>query len=148
MDGLRALDLLQLLQERFVILSGGRDRRGGPILSFPSTPRRERIKPEDIRRLLTYLFGIPKYEKIQGNSHPTGHLKFSSNFSEQSRNLGFSIVIDMRGNGNNMGSVKTILKILQEHFCSNVHNVAIIKPDNFWNKQRASISSHKYKFEV
>lgn len=61
MDGLRALDLLQLLQERFVILTGGRDRRGGPILSFPSTPRRERIKPEDIRRLLTYLFGIPKY---------------------------------------------------------------------------------------
>lgn len=60
MDGLRALDLLQLLQERFVILTGGRDRRGGPILSFPSTPRRERIKPEDIRRLLTYLFGIPK----------------------------------------------------------------------------------------
>lgn len=54
----------------------------------------------------------------------------------------------MRGNGNNMGSVKTILKILQEHFCSNVHNVAIIKPDNFWNKQRASISSHKYKFET
>ncbi|XP_037034473.1 kalirin isoform X5 [Bradysia coprophila] len=127
MDGLRALDLLQLLQERFVILTGGRDRRGGPILSFPSTPRRERIKPEDIRRLLTYLFGIP---------------------NEQSRNLGFSIVIDMRGNGNNMGSVKTILKILQEHFCSNVHNVAIIKPDNFWNKQRASISSHKYKFET
>lgn len=54
----------------------------------------------------------------------------------------------MRGNGNNMASVKTILKILQEHFCSMVHNVVIIKPDNFWQKQRASISSHKYKFET
>lgn len=53
----------------------------------------------------------------------------------------------MRGNGNNMGSVKTILKILQEHFCSSVNNVVIIKPDNFWHKQRA-IASHKYKFEV
>lgn len=81
---------------------------------------------------------------VNSNKFLTEH--FST--SEQSRNLGFSIVIDMRGNGNNMGSVKTILKILQEHFCSNVHNVAIIKPDNFWNKQRASISSHKYKFEV
>lgn len=61
MDGLRAVDLLQLLQERFVILTGGRDQRGGPILSFPSTPRRDRVKPDDIRRVLTYLFGLPRY---------------------------------------------------------------------------------------
>lgn len=54
----------------------------------------------------------------------------------------------MRGNSNNMASVKTILKILQENFCTIVHTVAIIKPDNFWQKQRASISSHKYKFET
>lgn len=58
------------------------------------------------------------------------------------------MLVDMRGNGNNMTSVKTILKILQEHFCANVQNVVIIKPDNFWNKQRTSIASHKYKFEV
>lgn len=61
MDGLRALDLHQLLQDRFVILTGGRDRRGGPVLCFPSTPRRERIKSDDIRRILTYLFGISRY---------------------------------------------------------------------------------------
>lgn len=61
MDGIRALDLLQLLQDRFVILSGGRDRRGGPLLSFPSTPRRERVKPEDLRRVLSYLLSIPQY---------------------------------------------------------------------------------------
>lgn len=60
MDGLRAVDLLQLLQEKVVVLSGGRDLRGGPVLSFPSTPRRDRVKPEDIRRILTYLFGIPR----------------------------------------------------------------------------------------
>lgn len=64
MDGLRAVDLLQLLQERFVILTGGRDQRGGPILSFPSTPRRERVKPDDIRRILTYLFAIPRYDRL------------------------------------------------------------------------------------
>lgn len=60
MDGIRTLDLLQLLQDRFVILTGGRDRRGGPLLSFPSTPRRERVKPEDIKRVLSYLFSIPR----------------------------------------------------------------------------------------
>lgn len=63
MDGLRAADLLQLLQERFVLLTGGRDQRGGPILSFPATPRRDRAKPDDIRRLLTYLFTLPRYEQ-------------------------------------------------------------------------------------
>lgn len=54
----------------------------------------------------------------------------------------------MRGNSNNMSTVKAILKVLQEHFCTVVHSVVIIKPDNFWQKQRASISSHKYKFET
>lgn len=64
MDGLRAADLLQLLQERFVLLTGGRDQRGAPILSFPATPRRDRAKPDDIRRLLTYLFTLPRYEIV------------------------------------------------------------------------------------
>lgn len=54
----------------------------------------------------------------------------------------------MRGNGNCSTNVKTILKVLQDYFSSNIHNVVIIKPDNFWQKQRASISSHKYKFEI
>lgn len=54
----------------------------------------------------------------------------------------------MRGNGNCSTNVKTILKVLQEHFSANIHNVVIIKPDNFWQKQRASISSNKYKFET
>lgn len=56
--------------------------------------------------------------------------------------------MDMRGNGNCATNVKTILKVLQEHFSANIHNVVLIKPDNFWQKQRASISSHKYKFET
>lgn len=127
MDGIRALGLQQLLQDRFVILSGGRDRRGGPLLSFPSTPRRDRVKPEDMRRVLTYLLRLP---------------------GEAARAVGFTVLLDMRGNGNNMTSVKMILKLLQDAFCSQVQHVVIIKPDNFWQKQRASVASHKYKFEV
>ena len=60
MDGQRARDILTLLQERVVFLSGGRDRRGGPLLCFPATPRRDRLKPEDLRRLLSYLIMIPR----------------------------------------------------------------------------------------
>lgn len=54
----------------------------------------------------------------------------------------------MRGNGNCSTNLKTILKVLQEHFSANIHNVVLIKPDNFWQKQRASISTNKYKFET
>ncbi|XP_058975497.1 kalirin isoform X2 [Musca domestica] len=127
MDGQRARDILTLLQERVVFLTGGRDRRGGPILCFPATPKRDRLKPDDLRRLLSYLIMIP---------------------SDSAKNLGFTVIIDMRGNGNCSTNVKAILKVLQEHFSANIHNVVIIKPDNFWQKQRASISSHKYKFET
>lgn len=36
----------------------------------------------------------------------------------------------------------------QEHFPAVVHVVLIIKPDNFWEKHKTSVSSGKYKFEV
>lgn len=54
----------------------------------------------------------------------------------------------MRGNANTSAGAKTALKILQENFSDLVHQVLIIKPDNFWQKQRSSIASNKYKFEV
>ena len=59
LDGLRAVDVMGVLQEQLAILSGGRDRRGGALLTFPATPRRERTKPEDYRTLLQYLLGVP-----------------------------------------------------------------------------------------
>lgn len=60
--GARALDVLPLLQERVASLTGGRDRRGGPIIWFPANPRRDRIAPDDYRRLLHYLMSIPRYD--------------------------------------------------------------------------------------
>ena len=53
--GLRCMDVMREMEEHLVILAGGRDRRGAPILSFPQNPRRERAKPEDYKRLLDYL---------------------------------------------------------------------------------------------
>ena len=57
--GLRCLDVMREMEEQLVILSGGRDRRGAPIISFHQNPRRERAKPEDYKRLLDYLLGVP-----------------------------------------------------------------------------------------
>lgn len=123
--GARALDVLPLLQERVAALTGGVDRRGGPIICFPATSRRDRIAPDDYRRLLHYLITIP---------------------NEPMRSLGFTILIDMRGSA--WAAIKPILKVLQEHFSSSVHQALVVKPDNFWQKQRTTIGSHKYKFET
>ena len=68
-------------------------------------------------------------------------------FSEDVRDLGFTVVIDMRGNSS-WTTVKPILKVLQDYFASSIHTAHIIKPDNFWQKQRTNLGSQKYKFEV
>lgn len=123
--GARALEVLPLLQERVAALTGGRDRRGGPIVCFPANSRRDRVAPDDYRRLLHYLISIP---------------------SDSVRSHGFTILIDMRGSA--WAAIKPILKVLQEHFPSSVHQALVVKPDNFWQKQRTTIGAHKYKFET
>ncbi|CAB4064111.1 unnamed protein product [Lepeophtheirus salmonis] len=126
LDGLRAMDVMGILQEQLAILSGGRDRRGGAIVTFPATPKREKAKPEDLRLLLQYLLGIP---------------------CDDVRDLCFTVLIDMRGSST-WSTVKPILKVLQEHFSTQIQIAHIIKPDNFWQKQRTSLGSQKYKFET
>jgi triple functional domain protein len=59
MDGPRAEDVLSLLQEGLATVTGGRDRRGGPLLLFPVSPKRERVHAEDLKRLCHYLLNIP-----------------------------------------------------------------------------------------
>ena len=114
------------LQDQLAILTGGRDRKGGAIVTFPASGRRDKAKPEDYRKLLQYLIIIP-------NEDVRGH--------------GFTVIIDMRGTST-WDKVKPILKVLHEYFASFVCTAHIIKPDNFWQKQRTSLGSQKYKFEV
>lgn len=59
-DGLRAVDVMTILHEKVAYLSGGRDQRPGPILTFPASTRRERLKHDDYRPLLQYLMQIPR----------------------------------------------------------------------------------------
>lgn len=62
MDGLRAVDVMTILHEKVAYLSGGRDQRPGPILTFPASTRRDRLKHDDYRPLLQYLMQIPRWE--------------------------------------------------------------------------------------
>uniref|UniRef100_A0A8C9VEA4 non-specific serine/threonine protein kinase n=1 Tax=Scleropages formosus TaxID=113540 RepID=A0A8C9VEA4_SCLFO len=124
-EEMKAMEVLPILKEKVAFLSGGRDRRGGPVLTFPSRSNHDRIRQEDLRRLIAYLAGIP---------------------SEDVCKHGFTVIVDMRGS--KWDSIKPLLKILQESFPSCIHIALIIKPDNFWQKQRTNFGSSKFEFET
>ncbi|XP_072316957.1 triple functional domain protein isoform X1 [Eucyclogobius newberryi] len=124
-EDLKAIDVLPILKEKVAFLSGGKDRRGGPVLTFPARSNHDRIRPEDLRRLVAYLATIP---------------------SEEVARHGFTVIVDMRGS--KWDSIKPLLKILQESFPSCIHVALIIKPDNFWQKQRTNFGSSKFEFET
>ena len=69
----------------------------------------------------------------------------SSSCSDDVRELTFTVIIDMRGS--TWTTVKPILKVLND-FAGQIHTAYIIKPDGFWQKQRTSLGSQKYNFEV
>lgn len=59
---------------------------------------------------------------------------------------GFTVIIDMRGSKWDL--IKPLLKTLQEAFPAEIHVALIIKPDNFWQKQKTNFGSSKFIFEV
>ncbi|XP_015250189.1 PREDICTED: kalirin-like [Cyprinodon variegatus] len=124
-ETVRAVDVLTVLREKVAFVSGGRDKRGGPILTFPARTNHDRIKQEDLSRLVTYLSTIP---------------------SEDVRARGFTVVVDMRGS--KWDSVKPVLRTLQESFSSNIHTALLIKPDTFWQKHKTNLGSAKFSFET
>uniref|UniRef100_A0A673JQP6 non-specific serine/threonine protein kinase n=1 Tax=Sinocyclocheilus rhinocerous TaxID=307959 RepID=A0A673JQP6_9TELE len=95
-------------------------------MQLPSSrTNHDRIRHEDLRRLIAYLAGIP---------------------SEDVCKHGFTVIVDMRGS--KWDSIKPLLKILQESFPCCIHVALIIKPDNFWQKQRTNFGSSKFEFET
>lgn len=59
----RALDVVQLLDAHAVLLPGGRDPEGHPLLTFPSIGHlREKLGREDYKKALHYLASITRYD--------------------------------------------------------------------------------------
>uniref|UniRef100_A0A8C7U1X6 non-specific serine/threonine protein kinase n=1 Tax=Oncorhynchus mykiss TaxID=8022 RepID=A0A8C7U1X6_ONCMY len=121
----KASDVLPVLKEKVAFVSGGRDKRGGPILTFPARSNHDRIKHEELRQLVTYLSTVP---------------------SEDVCKRGFTVIIDMRGSKWDL--IKPLLKTLQEAFPAEICVALIIKPDNFWQKQKTNFGSAKFTFET
>ncbi|GLD72169.1 kalirin [Lates japonicus] len=69
-EGIKASDVLPVLKEKVAFVSGGRDKRGGPILTFPARSNHDRIKQEDLGRLVTYLSTVPRAIHTQESNAP------------------------------------------------------------------------------
>ena len=59
-DGPRCQDVLEEMEDHLVLLTGGRDKRGGPVLSFPQNVKRKKARTEDYQKLVEYFMTVPR----------------------------------------------------------------------------------------
>ena len=48
------------MEDQLVLLTGGRDKRGGPVPTFPQNVKREKARSEDYLKLLEYFTTVPR----------------------------------------------------------------------------------------
>ncbi|EGT32660.1 hypothetical protein CAEBREN_02058 [Caenorhabditis brenneri] len=122
---MKAEDIMHVLRDGIAVLPGGRCRAGQAVVVCPS--REQVVNPDHLRNVFLYLFEVT---------------------AKESREKGFLVVIDMRGK-QTWNNVRNILKVLNNiaNPSTKIH-VFIIKPDKFWEKQKAQMSLGTYVFEV
>nr|XP_006823022.1 PREDICTED: SEC14 domain and spectrin repeat-containing protein 1-like [Saccoglossus kowalevskii] len=120
-----AASIVEILRSQNAYLSGGKDHRGGPILSIPIVSDPSEFSPQDFATCIAYLAKIP---------------------SDEAKSHGFTILIDARGSTWN--SVKPLLRILQQVLPEKIFLACIVKPEAFWEKQRAGQSLKKEKSQL
>ena len=56
---LTVLDVADILQARYALISGGKTRNGSPIITFPDNPNLPEISDEQYKTVVDYLTSIP-----------------------------------------------------------------------------------------
>ncbi|VDL78284.1 unnamed protein product [Nippostrongylus brasiliensis] len=124
---LKAEDIAHVLRDGVALLPGSRDRTGRAIIVFP--PKEHQLNPDNIRNILRYLHTVT---------------------ADDTREHGFTVIIDMRGK-HASNNVRPILKSVN-HLCETTNGlvimVLVIKPDTFWEKQKANMLIGSWSFEV
>ncbi|CAF1274950.1 unnamed protein product, partial [Didymodactylos carnosus] len=118
---MKALDIKTHLEEKYAYISGGMDKKGYPLITFPYSAPIERLNADEIKKIITYLASIASSVNVDPK---------------------FSFIIDMRGRTWEVG--KSIFKALQESFPYKIEHIYIVKPENFWEKHKISIGMSKY----
>ncbi|KAK6166178.1 hypothetical protein SNE40_022937 [Patella caerulea] len=117
--GMEAKDILPALRTGAVVLTGGRDPEGGPIITFPCNRTRIDITHQDISTCLKYLVQIP---------------------SEETKRRGFTIIIDNRdGSWSNLVTVLGCLKQCLGDYLKEVY-VLQMEYDRRANQRKDSVN--------
>uniref|UniRef100_A0AC35TLP5 CRAL-TRIO domain-containing protein n=1 Tax=Rhabditophanes sp. KR3021 TaxID=114890 RepID=A0AC35TLP5_9BILA len=123
---IRATDMVHVLREKIALLPGARDNNDRPVIIFPSRETMHTPSFDNIRNILIYLHTVT---------------------ASASKKNKYVFIIDMR-RGMKFENVKLILKTADDYFPGQIFCVLIIKPESFWEKQKTSIATSKYKFDV
>ncbi|CAI6350677.1 unnamed protein product [Macrosiphum euphorbiae] len=117
-------NVLDLLAQQFIVISGGKTREGYSIISFPDSGNFVDLPDEGYEKLISYITSVP---------------------SLQEADLGFVIVIDRRND--KWSSVRCVLLRLAEFFPGLIHIVYVIRPNGFLQKAISEVSNKFFKEE-
>ncbi|CAG9816753.1 unnamed protein product [Phaedon cochleariae] len=117
-------DVLELLQQQYAIISGGKSKEGCPIIHFPDNNNFETLSDVEYQRLMLYLTSVP---------------------SLHDADLGFHLIIDRRNDRWN--SVKTVLLKISVFFPGLIHVVYVLRPASFIQKALSEVSNKLFKDE-
>ncbi|CAI9718075.1 Hypothetical predicted protein [Octopus vulgaris] len=101
---LEAAHIVDLLLKEIVHLTGGRDKEGGPILTFPMHREPVNFSQKDIHDCIEYLSQIP---------------------SEESQWLGFTVIIDNRSE--TWSDLYYLLEVLKKSLLARLKRILILK---------------------
>ncbi|XP_076454206.1 guanine nucleotide exchange factor DBS-like isoform X2 [Babylonia areolata] len=121
----KVLDVAELLQSRFVILTGGKAKNGAPILTFPDRQGAPEVTDEDYRKVVTYVCDLVPLHEAES---------------------GFVVVIDRRQDG--WGAVRSILLKMSMFFPNHVQVVFLLQPKGFFQRAFADFRSKFLKEEL
>ncbi|KAF6212795.1 hypothetical protein GE061_010504 [Apolygus lucorum] len=122
-------DVVELLEQRNAIITGGKTREGYAIISLPDHSNFANLSDSEYQKLMMYLTSVPPMHEAD---------------------LGFALVVDRRND--KWSSVKNTLLKIASFFPGLIHIAYIIRPAGFFQKAISEVS-HKFfreefKFKV
>ncbi|KAL8567172.1 hypothetical protein ACOMHN_046582 [Nucella lapillus] len=121
----KVLDVAELLQSRFVILTGGKAKNGAPILIFPDRQGAPDASDDDYRKVVSYICDLVPLHEAEA---------------------GFVVVIDRRQDS--WGAVRSILLKMSTFFPNHLQVVFLLQPKGFFQRAFADFRSKFLKEEL
>ncbi|BES92094.1 RhoGEF [Nesidiocoris tenuis] len=122
-------DVVELLEQKYAVITGGKTREGYPIISLPDNSIFTNLSDSDYQKLMIYLTSVPSMHEAD---------------------LGFALVVDRRND--KWSSVKNTLQKISSFFPGLIHVAYVVRPAGFFQKAISEVSNkflkEEFKFKV